>query len=71
MMLNLKGKSFLKLLGFTPDEIAGLIDLAMELKAQKKAGVPHKLCAGKNIALVFEKTSTRTRCAFEVKILVL
>ena len=65
-MLNLKGKSFLKLLDFTPDEIAGLIDLAMELKAQKKAGVPHKLCAGKNIALVFEKTSTRTRCAFEV-----
>ena len=65
-MLNLKGKSFLKLLDFTPAEIAGLIDLAMELKAQKKAGVPHKLCAGKNIALVFEKTSTRTRCAFEV-----
>ena len=65
-MLNLKGKSFLKLLDFTPAEIAGLIDLAIELKAQKKAGVPHKLCAGKNIALVFEKTSTRTRCAFEV-----
>ena len=65
-MLNLKRKSFLKLLDFTPAEIAGLIDLAMELKAQKKAGVPHKLCAGKNIALVFEKTSTRTRCAFEV-----
>ena len=65
-MLNLKGKSFLKLLDFTPAEIAGLIDLAIELKAQKKAGVPHKLCEGKNIALVFEKTSTRTRCAFEV-----
>ena len=65
-MLNLKGKSFLKLLDFTPAEIAGLIDLAIELKAQKKAGVLHKLCAGKNIALVFEKTSTRTRCAFEV-----
>ena len=65
-MLNLKGKSFLKLLDFTPAEIAGLIDLAIELKEQKKAGVPHKLCEGKNIALVFEKTSTRTRCAFEV-----
>ncbi len=65
-MLNLKGKSFLKLLDFTPAEIEGLIDLAAELKAKKKAGVPHKLCEGKNIALVFEKTSTRTRCAFEV-----
>jgi ornithine carbamoyltransferase len=65
-MLNLKGKSFLKLLDFTPCEIEGLIDLAAELKAKKKAGVPHRLCEGKNIALVFEKTSTRTRCAFEV-----
>jgi len=65
-MLNLKGKSFLKLLDFTPAEIEGLIDLAAELKAKKKAGVPHRLCEGKNIALVFEKTSTRTRCAFEV-----
>ena len=63
---SLKGRSFLKLLDFTPAEIEGLIDLAMELKAQKKAGIPHKLCEGKNIALVFEKTSTRTRCAFEV-----
>ena len=64
--MNLKGKSFLKLLDFTPEEILGLIDLAAALKAKKKAGEPHALCAGKNIALIFEKTSTRTRCAFEV-----
>ncbi len=62
----LKGQSFLKLLDLTPAEITGLIDLAAELKAQKKAGIPHCLCEGKNIALIFEKTSTRTRCAFEV-----
>ena len=65
-MIDLKGRSFLKLLDFTPAEITGLLDLAAELKQQKKAGIPHRLCAGKNIALVFEKTSTRTRCAFEV-----
>ena len=65
-MMELKGKSFLKLLDFTSEEIAGLIALAAELKAQKKAGIPHRLCQGKSIALVFEKTSTRTRCAFEV-----
>ncbi len=64
--MNLKGKSFLKLLDFTPSEIEYLIDLAADLKAKKKAGVPHKMCEGKSIALVFEKTSTRTRCAFEV-----
>ena len=64
--MNLKGKSFLKLLDFTPAEIEGLLDLAAELKAKKKAGVSHRLCDGKNIALIFEKTSTRTRCAFEV-----
>ena len=64
--MNLKGKSFLKLLDLTPAEIEGLIDLAASLKAKKKAGIPHKLCEGKNIALIFEKTSTRTRCAFEV-----
>lgn len=64
--MNLKGKSFLKLLDFTPDEINGLIDFAAELKAQKKNGTPHRLCEGKSIALIFEKTSTRTRCAFEV-----
>ncbi len=62
----LKGRSFLKLLDFTPAEIGELIDLAAELKARKKLGIPHRLCEGKNIALVFEKTSTRTRCAFEV-----
>ncbi len=64
--MNLKGKHFLKLLDLTPDEIMGLIDLAAELKQQKRSGVPHRLCEGKNIALIFEKTSTRTRCSFEV-----
>ncbi len=64
--MNLKGKSFLKLLDFTSEEIGGLIDLAAELKAKKKSGIPHRLCEGKNIALIFEKTSTRTRCSFEV-----
>ena len=64
--MDLKGKDFLKLLDFTPAEIAGLLELAAKLKAQKKAGIPHPLCAGKNAALIFEKTSTRTRCAFEV-----
>ncbi len=65
-MKSFTGKSFLKLLDFTPSEISDLLALAAELKAQKKAGIPHKLCAGKNIALLFEKDSTRTRCAFEV-----
>ena len=65
-MMNLKGKSFLKLLDFTSEEIAGLIALSADLKAKKKAGIPHRYCEGKSIALVFEKTSTRTRCAFEV-----
>ncbi|MBQ9300299.1 MAG: ornithine carbamoyltransferase [Clostridia bacterium] len=65
-MSALKGRSFLTLLDYTPDEIEGLLQLAAELKQKKKAGVPHKLCQGKNIALIFEKTSTRTRCAFEV-----
>ena len=64
--MNLKGRHFLKLLDFTPDEIATFLDRAAELKAQKKAGVPHRHHEGKNIALIFEKTSTRTRCAFEV-----
>lgn len=64
--MNLKGRHFLKLLDFTPEEIGGLIDLAADLKAQKRAGIPHRLHEGKNIALIFEKTSTRTRCAFEV-----
>ena len=65
-MTSLKHKDFLKLLDFTPEEIAYLLELAAELKAKKKAGIPHALCQGKNIALIFEKTSTRTRCAFEV-----
>ena len=64
--MNLKGRDFLKLLDFTPEEIGGLIDLAAELKAKKKNGVPHAELCGKNIALIFEKTSTRTRCSFEV-----
>ncbi|MBQ4599099.1 MAG: ornithine carbamoyltransferase [Clostridia bacterium] len=64
--MNLKGKHFLKLLDFTPAEIEGLLDLAADLKAKKKAGIPHRLCEGKSVALIFEKTSTRTRCAFEV-----
>ncbi len=65
-MIDLKGRDFLKLLDHTPEEIEHLITLAEELKAKKKSGIPHKLCEGKNIALIFEKTSTRTRCAFEV-----
>ena len=64
--MDMKGKSFLKLLDLTPEEIIGLLDLAADLKAKKKAGIPHNLHQGKNIALIFEKTSTRTRCSFEV-----
>ena len=64
--MNLKGRDFLKLLDYSGEEITYLIDLAAELKAKKKAGVPHKLCEGKSVALIFEKTSTRTRCSFEV-----
>ena len=64
--MDLKGRNFLKLLDFTPEEIEYLINLASELKAEKKAGVDQKQKRGKNIALIFEKTSTRTRCAFEV-----
>lgn len=64
--MDLKGKDFLKLLDFSPKEIEELLDLAADLKAKKKAGIPHEICHGKNIALIFEKTSTRTRCSFEV-----
>lgn len=64
--MNLHGRDFLKLLDFTPDEIAQLLKTAALLKAQKKAGIPHKIHEGKNVALIFEKTSTRTRCSFEV-----
>ena len=66
MDINFKGKSFLKLLDFSAEEITALIDLAAELKEKKHKGIPHRLCEGKNIALIFEKTSTRTRCSFEV-----
>ena len=66
MSINLKNRNFLKLLDYTPAEIQYLIDLAIQLKADKKAGREKKTLVGKNIALIFEKTSTRTRCAFEV-----
>ena len=65
-MTDLKNRNFLKLLDFSPEEIEGLLELAAELKAKKKAGIPHRLHEGKNVALIFEKTSTRTRCSFEV-----
>ena len=65
-MMDLQGRNFLKLLDFTPEEIEGLLDLAADLKKKKKLGIPHAFCRGKNIALIFEKTSTRTRCSFEV-----
>ena len=64
--MNLKNRSFLKLLDYSPEEILALIDLAADLKEKKKAGIPHRLLEGKSIALIFEKTSTRTRCSFEV-----
>lgn len=64
--MNLKGKNFLTLLDFTPEEITGLLDLAAKLKAKKRAGILHEDFPGKSIALIFEKTSTRTRCSFEV-----
>ena len=65
-MKNLTNRSFLKLLDYTPAEMEFLLNLAADLKEKKKKGIPHKLCEGKNVALIFEKTSTRTRCAFEV-----
>ena len=64
--MDLKGRHYLKLLDFTPEEIDYLLQLAADLKAKKKAGIPHRIHEGKNIALIFEKTSTRTRCSFEV-----
>lgn len=64
--MNLKGRNFLKLLDYTPEEIEYLLDLAAELKYKKKNGILHDDFKGKNIALIFEKTSTRTRCSFEV-----
>ena len=65
-MTSLRGRSFLTLMDYTPEELTALLDLAADLKQKKKARIPHRLCEGKNIALIFEKTSTRTRCAFEV-----
>ena len=64
--MNIKGQSFLKLLDFTPKQIGEFIDLAAQLKAKKKAGELVDVLKGKNIAIIFEKTSTRTRCSFEV-----
>ena len=66
MAVNLRGKSYLKLLDFTPAEIRYLLDLSKDFKSMKRAGVQHKYLDGKNIVLLFEKTSTRTRCSFEV-----
>ena len=65
-MFHLQQKSFLKLLDLSPEDITGLLDLASDLKTKKKAGIPHAFHQGKNVALIFEKTSTRTRCSFEV-----
>jgi len=64
--INLKGRNFLTLLDYTPEEIRYLLDLSHELKEKKKNGISHRYLEGKNIVLLFEKTSTRTRCAFEV-----
>ncbi len=66
MAVNLRGKNYLKLLDFTPAEIRYLLDLSKDFKSMKRSGVPHKYLDGKNIVLLFEKTSTRTRCSFEV-----
>ncbi len=64
--MDLKGRSFLKIMDFSKEEILGLVDLAAELKDQKKKGIAHDTLHGKNIVIIFEKTSTRTRCSFEV-----
>ena len=66
MGVNIAGRSFLKLLDFTPDEIRYLLKLSKNFKDMKRAGVPHRYLEGKNVVLIFQKTSTRTRCAFEV-----
>ena len=65
MAVNLKGRSFLTLMNFTPEEIRYMLDLAHDLKAKKRAGILGETMKGKNVVLLFEKTSTRTRCAFE------
>ena len=64
--MELKGRDFLTLKDFTPEEISYLLDLSAELKDKKKKGIPVDTLRGKNVALIFEKTSTRTRCSFEV-----
>lgn len=66
MKMNLTGRNFLKLLDFTPEEITYMLDVAADLKDKKKKGIPMDIHRGKNVALIFEKTSTRTRCSFEV-----
>ena len=66
MKIDLKGRSFLTLMDFTPEEIRYLLDLAHDLKAKKKSGIKGTALTGRNIVLLFEKTSTRTRCSFEV-----
>ncbi len=66
MAVNLKGRSFLTIMDFTPEEVRYLLDLAHDLKAKKRAGIRGEMLRGKNIVLLFQKTSTRTRCAFEV-----
>ena len=68
--MNLKGRNFLTLKDFTPEEIQYLLDLSADLKDKKKKGIPVDIHKGKNVALIFEKTSTRTRCAFEVEPLI-
>ena len=65
-MTNFKNRDFLKLLDYTPAEIQELLDLSADLKAKKKVGIPHRMCEGKNVVILFEKDSTRTRCSFEV-----
>ena len=67
--MNLKGRNFITLKDFTPDEIGYLLELAADLKAKKKAGIRGNSLKGKNIALIFEKPSTRTRCSFVVAVL--
>ena len=66
MPVNIRGRSFLTLLDYTPAEIRYLLDLSKEFKRMKRNGVPHRYLENKNIVLLFEKTSTRTRCSFEV-----
>lgn len=66
MAINIRGRHYLKLLDYTSEEIRYLLDLSAEFKRMKRNGVPHRYLEGKNIVLLFEKTSTRTRCSFEV-----